>query len=81
MDNEERIAWISTTRLADMAIFWEAHSSNQQGYRHIWEVIAINQDAADAYYRTLDPMTLREEALGALAAAGWTASSINHRLS
>ena len=77
--------WMTAHRLAGAALTWDAIEAPDYGdgpIRSVWEVIAVTQDEARAYYGTIDnEERLREEAAQALAAAGWTRDSICRRLS
>lgn len=82
MENSERLDWISTSRLASMALNLAAHSGNANGFRYTWEAISGDQAGAQEFYATIDDdEELRSLALDALDMAGWTSAAINFRLS
>lgn len=71
----------SPDRIIGMARSWPAYYLNPNGYRHVWESLSGDQEAAEEYLDSLPEDEALEEAALALASAGWTRSSICFRLS
>lgn len=67
----------SPERIVSMALNWNVYG----GTGYVWEVISYDQESATEYYASLDAETRFYEACEALAASGWTRSSICFRLS